>query len=267
MKNGRTKQAMAVALAAVLFAGALHAGLQDIVVGAFSLVRPGNRVPPQWKPWILKNVKRRTVYTLVKDEDNVTVVRASADNSASGLLSDISVDTRKRPVLRWRWKAADIVRGADIARKESNDSPARVYVAFSYDPGRLGLAERLKYEAAKRIYSNSLPLRAISYTWANRTPRGSVVPMPYTEWFSQIVVENSESPLNEWITEERDVYEDYRRVFGEEPEAVTGVAIMTNTDNIGGRATAWYGDIVFEGKTTGRREASSPSSFTGRIHR
>jgi len=54
--------------------------------------------------------------------------------------------------------------------------------------------------------------------------------------------------VNEWITEERDVLEDYRKAFGEDPGDVTGVAIMTNTDNIGGQATAWYGDIVFKEK-------------------
>jgi hypothetical protein len=113
----------------------------------------------------------------------------------------------------------------------------------------VGLLERLKYEAAKRIYTQSLPLRAISYTWGNKTPRESIVPMPYTGWFKQLVVENAASPVNNWITEERDVYEDYRKAFGENPTGITGVAIMTNTDNMGGQATAWYGDITFKERT------------------
>ena len=45
--------------------------------------------------------------------------------------------------------------------------------------------------------------------------------------------------------EERNVYDDYKRAFGEEPPIVNGVAIMTDTDDTGETATAYYGDIVF----------------------
>ena len=248
MKHYRMRRAAMAAVATFLFAGLLYADIPDIRVGAFSGTRPGRKLPPRWKPWILKNVKRRTAYALAADEDDVTAVKANADDSASGLMNDLTVDPREYPVLQWRWKVANIIEGADVAKKGDNDSPARIYVAFTYDIKNVGFLERLKYEAAKRIYSDSLPLRAICYTWGNRTPKESVVPMPYTHWFSQIVLENAHSPLNEWITEERDVYEDYRKAFGEEPGEVTGVAIMTNTDNLGGQATAWYGDITFRGK-------------------
>jgi hypothetical protein len=44
------------------------------------------------------------------------------------------------------------------------------------------------------------------------------------------------------------VLADYRRIFGEEPGAVDAVAIMTDTDNTGASATAWYGDIRFAAK-------------------
>jgi hypothetical protein len=240
------KAAAIVALTALLFAGLLRADVPDILVGAFSAGTVGGKLPRGWGPWILKNVRRGSAYTVVRDEG--TVIKASADHSASGLMRNITIDPCEYPILQWRWKVANIIEGADVARKERNDSPARVYIAFAYDVHKVGLLERLKYEAAKRLYSQSLPLRAISYTWGNRTPKDSIVPMPYTRWFSQIVLENAGSPVNEWITEERDVLEDYRKAFGEDPGDVTGVAIMTNTDNIGGQATAWYGDIVFKEK-------------------
>ena len=46
-----------------------------------------------------------------------------------------------------------------------------------------------------------------------------------------------------WVTEERNVYEDYRARFGEDPSAIGAVALMTDTDNTGGEAEAYYGDI------------------------
>jgi len=237
-----------VVLAVLLFAASFltHAGVPEIAVGPFFAPagRGGGGLPPDWKPWILKNVKRHTAYRMAKDGS--PAVEARADASASGLMRSVSIDPKEYPVIGWRWKVAAIIEGADISRKENNDSPARLYVAFAYDIDKIPLSERLKYWVARRIYSQSLPLRAIAYTWANRHPRGSFVPMPYTSWFMQVALENSASPVNEWITEERDVYEDYRRAFGEEPQAITGVAVMTNTDNMGGKAEAWYGNIVFK---------------------
>ena len=60
-----------------------------------------------------------------------------------------------------------------------------------------------------------------------------------------IVVESGAGKLNQWVSEERNVHEDYVKAFGEEPPLISGVAIMTDTDNTGESATAYYGDIQF----------------------
>jgi len=59
-------------------------------------------------------------------------------------------------------------------------------------------------------------------------------------------VETGEVKLNQWVNEERNIYEDYKKAFGGEPPMVSGVAIMTDTDNTGETAIAYYGDIVFK---------------------
>jgi hypothetical protein len=64
-----------------------------------------------------------------------------------------------------------------------------------------------------------------------------------------IVVESGADKLNQWITEERDILEDYRKAFGEDPPLISGVAIMTDTDNTGESAVAYYGDISFKKKS------------------
>jgi hypothetical protein len=61
-----------------------------------------------------------------------------------------------------------------------------------------------------------------------------------------IVVESGSTKLNTWITEERNVYEDYKRAFGQEPPMISGVAIMTDIDNTEESAEAYYEDIVFK---------------------
>jgi hypothetical protein len=64
-----------------------------------------------------------------------------------------------------------------------------------------------------------------------------------------IVVESEAGKLNEGLSEERNICDDYGKAFGEEPSIISGVAIMTDTDNTGESATAYYGDIVFKKKS------------------
>lgn len=59
-------------------------------------------------------------------------------------------------------------------------------------------------------------------------------------------VKTNRDRLLAWVTETRNVYEDYKRAFGKDPPMISGVAIMTDTDNTGESATAHYGDIVFK---------------------
>ncbi len=65
-----------------------------------------------------------------------------------------------------------------------------------------------------------------------------------------IVVESGPQKVGMWVVEERNIYEDYKRAFGEEPPTINGVAIMTDTDNTKEQATAYYGDIVFQRSVT-----------------
>jgi hypothetical protein len=67
----------------------------------------------------------------------------------------------------------------------------------------------------------------------------------YTDRAMMFVVQAGGEKLQQWVLQERNVYEDYKKAFGEEPTMITGVAIMTDTDNTRESAVAWYGDIVF----------------------
>jgi hypothetical protein len=72
-----------------------------------------------------------------------------------------------------------------------------------------------------------------------------MVPNPYRARVMMFVVESGEVKLNQWVSEERNIHEDYKKAFNQEPTMISGVAIMTDTDNTGESATAYYGDILF----------------------
>jgi hypothetical protein len=213
-------------------------------IGRFSSGDLTMGLPSDWKPLRFKNIKNHTDYSLVK-EDGTLVIKAIAESSASGLTREVRIDPREYPILQWRWKVKNILKKSDVFRKEGDDYPARIYVAFEYDASSLGFFEKIKFGTAKLLYGRYPPLAAINYIWASKAPKGLIVPNPYTDRAMMIVVESGEEKLNQWVSEERNVEEDYRRVFRGEPPMISGVAIMTDTDNTGESAIAFYGDILF----------------------
>lgn len=215
-----------------------------IEVGKFSVVSVGETLPPGWKPLTFKKIERHTVYALVKDE-GIAAVRAVANASASGLTREIQIDPKEYPIVKWRWKVSNILKKGDVRRKEGDDYPARIYITFEYDPAKVSVFEKAKYEAIRLLYGEYPPLAAINYIWESKAPKGTMVPNAYTDRVMMFVVESGAARLDQWVDEERNVYEDYRQAFGQEPPLISGVAIMTDTDNTGEQATAYYGNILF----------------------
>jgi hypothetical protein len=218
-----------------------------IEVGKFSSATFADTLPPEWRPLTFKRIEKHTTYTLVKDSDTL-VVKAVTEASASGLTREIKIHPKEYPMVQWRWKVMNILKKGDVHRKDGDDYPARIYITFEYDASKLGFFEKLKYEAVRILYGKYPPLTAINYIWESKAPVGTMLPNPYTDRVMMFVVESGPAKVNQWVNEERNVYEDYKKAFGEEPPMISGVAIMTDTDNTGESATAYYGDIVLKKK-------------------
>ena len=217
----------------------------QLLVGPFSEAQPGTVFPPDWKPLTFEKIPTHTKYELVKDGDQV-VIKASSHQSSSGMIREITIDPKEFPVVQWRWKVENVLKNGDVTQKSGDDYPARLYITFEYDSSKVGFFEKAKYETAKFLYGQYPPIGAINYIWESTSPIGTIVPNPYTDRVNMIVIESGETRLNEWITEERNVLEDYKKAFGKDPPNISGVAIMTDTDNTQESAVAYFGDIVFK---------------------
>jgi len=220
------------------------AGAGIMHVGPFSESRAHGELPEGWEPLVFKKIKRHTRYQLV-DDNGVVVVQADSQASSSGLVRKLHVDPKKYPVLRWRWKIDNILKKGDVHTKAGDDYPARLYITFAYDPEKAGFFERIQYQTARILYGEYPPRGAINYIWANRAAVGLEVPNSYTERVRMVVVESGSDRVHQWIVEQRNVLRDYIQIYGEDPPVISGVAIMTDSDNTGESARAYYGDIEF----------------------
>ena len=223
----------------------VYGGQKTLVVGNFSEITNSDELPKGWEPLYFKNINLHTTYEPVKDGDTV-VIKAQSKSSSSGLIRKIQLDPKDYPIISWRWKISNIYDKGDVRTKEGDDYPARVYITFAYDPEKVGIFERVKFNAARLFYGDYPPSAALNYIWANIAEKGTVVPNAYTDRAMMIVVQSGEFKTNKWIYNERNILDDYVNAFGTNPPQISGVAIMTDSDNTHESATTYYGDIVFK---------------------
>lgn len=237
-------RSLILAAAAILAGGCTTASVAPSAVApsqlaVFSTARPGEPVPPKWNPWSMR-LKGHSQYQLVED-GGATVLKGRARASASGLVHPLDVDVRDRPILSWRWKVMDLAPSAD----SPDDSPARILVNFDGDTSKIPFSDRLFYDQFRFFTGQQLPYAGLMYVWGSRTPNGGIVNNKYTSRIKMIAVESGREKLGEWLQESRNVAEDYRRLFGEEPGRVVSVGIMTEADDGDRALEAFYGDIAF----------------------
>ena len=164
--------------------------------------------------WQVKEFRGPTQYDLVRDQGR-TVLRARSRAAASGLIREADVDSAKLPLLRWSWR---------IERtKQGNDYAVRVYVVFP-----------------SAFFRRT---RAINHIWANRLPKGRHLPNAFSANAVMVAVESGDEVAGRWLNAERSFRQDYLKLFGEDPPSIGAAAVMTDTDNSGGEAMAFYGDI------------------------
>jgi hypothetical protein len=175
-----------------------------------------------WKEQTLGLLKSKTVYTLSRDNDK-DVLGASSTKSASGQIYALKLDPKEYHTLKWSWKIDHTIKKGDEKNKDGDDFAARVYVVFP-----------------RGFFSKT---RAICYVWANKLPKGEHLTSPFTPNIITVAVDSGEELAGRWTFHQRNIYEDYRTFFGEEPPRIGAVALMTDTDNTGESATGYYGDI------------------------
>jgi hypothetical protein len=62
-----------------------------------------------------------------------------------------------------------------------------------------------------------------------------------------IVVRSGSADLGKWITEKRNVLEDYKMIYGENPgEPAGAITLSINSQNTGSRAESLFGKILFK---------------------
>jgi hypothetical protein len=149
-----------------------------------------------------------------------------ADKASASIITRLNgVDLNKTPYLRWRWRIKTLPEGADGRFGTKDDQAIGIYVGTG----------------------STLSNKSVSYRWDTRTPKGAEGSASYglgiikVKW---ITLRNEEDAAGgQWITEERNVAEDFEKAWGFYPDEVY-LSVSCNSQYTGSKAGAdldWIG--------------------------
>lgn len=179
--------------------------------------------PPQG--WKVKEWKGKADFRVVDTEEG-KAIHMKSDSTSSALYREVKFDIRNYPYLNWKWKVLKLPRNADVRKKTADDQAAQVYVVFPRWPATV----------------NS---RFIGYIWDSTAPAGSIVTSTKANNIKYFVLRSGANGTGSWVHEKRNVYEDYRTAFREDPPQVGSVSVMIDSDNTASTSEALVTDIFF----------------------
>ena len=182
----------------------------------------------EFKTLQVKKVKGETTWVLGANE-NGNFIKAEAKGKGSGLGKKVKIDLSKTPFINITWKVQKDLSGIVENSKKGHDYAARVFVI-------------------KKTGSTPLSNRAINYVFSSNNNVGENWPSPYTKKSIDYVLSSTKNDLNSWVTVKANVKEDFNKLHGIEVSEISGVAIMTDTDNSKLKAISYYQDIYFSEK-------------------
>lgn len=190
---------------------------EDFSIADFSR-KGGSGVPAGWQ---LKEKSGSADISLVADE-GINAVRMRSSASSFSLQKEVHVNLKQYPVLTWKWKVTKLPEGADFRKTATDDQAAQLFLAFS-------------------------KTRAIVYIWDTSAPAGTMADAaaPFFMDIKAVVVRSGAASTGKWITETRNVYDDYKKLFQSDPGELAGVRIQINSQHTGTSAESYFADIAF----------------------
>lgn len=186
--------------------------------------------------------------TRYRTERHVGRQAVHADSLAGNSSLRLELSTQpgaKADRLRFSWFVPSLIDEADLMDREVDDAVARVILLFDGERSQAFTPrDHVISELARLVTGESLPYATLIYVWDNRYPVGSVIANPHTTRIRQLVVETGPDRLGQWVDFERDVQADFRQVFGEAAGPLLSIGIMTDSNNTGGAAQAWFGPLT-----------------------
>ena len=168
--------------------------------------------------WKNKSFEGETQYSM-KNGQTKSYLQAESVKSASALYKKVKIDIDNNPYMNWSWRIDQALPELKEMDKSGDDYAARIYVVVKtgYTP---------------------LSAKALNYVWSSNNRIGNHWPNAHTDKAIMIPLRCNLDANGIWNFEKVNIKEDLMKYFGIAPKFIDGVAIMTDTDNSKGNASA-----------------------------
>jgi Protein of unknown function (DUF3047) len=188
--------------------------------------KSSDNIPEGWK----LEKKTGTPEITIEKSREFPFVCFKSDRASYGLAKEMDFNINEYPYLNWKWKVDRLPEKGNFLDRKTDDQAAQVYVLFPRFPAKLNTD-------------------IVGYIWeSNPKNKGKEGNSPAWKKSKVIVLQAGPERLNQWIQEKRNVYEDYKRLFGKEPPGVGGVSLYINTQHTQDDAETCFGPIYFSKK-------------------
>ena len=204
-------------LGLVLSAGRAAGAAECVAIENFTSAKVGE-FPPDWKP---RKKAGRAVY-FVQEEPGLRFLRAVSRGLGVQAAKEQVWSLAANPILAWSWRPIEFPKGSDERKSKFNDSALAVYAVFPHSPWSV--------KAVKYVWSAVVPVDA------RLTSNGGLT--------QGRVLRTGTDKKGQWLDEQVNVLEDYRRLFGEtDVPTPTGIAILTDSDDTQSSARGDYANF------------------------
>ena len=182
-------------------------------------------VPPGWRPYETPGGRPAYDFAVVED-DGRRALRLKSANDHSTIAREAPIPLTTAPVLHWDWKVLKFPDGADLREKKTSDATGHIFVIWPRFPALLRS-------------------RLIGYVWDAALPVGTILTSRKTGTVTFVVVRSGTERRGQWVSESRNVAEDYRRIYGEAMVDPQAVALSIDSNDTHSAAEALFGRIAF----------------------
>jgi len=164
----------------------------------------------------------------IEENEGHRVLHLKSKIESSAVRRDIRgrVNLKETPILEWSWKAITLPKNGDCRKKATDDQAAQIYIVWPRFP-----------EAVRS--------QIIGYIWDSTAPAGSIVKSEKTSTVTYIVMRSGTAETGKWITERRNVVEDYQKIYGAQPDNPGYISIAIDSDDTVSSAESVFGAIRF----------------------
>lgn len=204
-----------------------------------------NTIPRGWtlRRWPGQTARASAQWII---DGGVRAVRLHSKATLTFLEKTVRIDIKKYPVVSWKWKVENILSGIDERTNEGDDHPIRIFFVFEPDKAEQSLWFRLRrFIYLDRVHGHPFGGRFTEYLWSSHLEAEEIINDPGKAWQKLMVVEGGSSKLNQWLSYRRNLYQDFKALYNEEPRDLIFVGILNDTDQSRQEATSYVADLKF----------------------